>query len=421
MSNWHAKEGDILPKIFWALAVAAVVLWSLIPGYTIGWDSEVYGRAIRALQQGSDPYAEGMSRQVVYHQERSHAADEPIPYTYVYSPMTLPLLRLLGGFKMTAVGTIFWIVYSGGAILAIWVGTQGAAGAEERRVMALVAPAAIFFPGLLQNDVLFSGNIAYIVYGLVLGSALLGWRRHNWSPFYLVVLLASCWKAPLLTLLALPVFSERRQWIGAACTMAAGVGLFALQPVIWPTLFRHYLEAVDLQFRWNHDFGCNPAGVIPNALFQVVPYRVTTVVAYGIVAGSVLAILFALRGRYLAGRIPLAQWWPLLLIGVVLLNPRIMEYDVAAIAVPLAIVSWRFLRRRTDTLGRTAIRWLSFIFATNAFAPFAWKGFAPFVGQVVQSLVLVIVFVAGCWDLIRQSSMEIPLPQDAKSIFPNAF
>ena len=405
-------EAKGLAKVFWGLTFTAVLIWSLVPGYAIGWDSDVYLRALNALRQQKDPYLDGIARQVVYHNERSHKADEPIPYTYVYSPMTLPFLRLTGRLPVRAIGIGFWFLYFVGALLAIWVGTQAADGVKEKRALALMAPAAIFFPGLLQNDVLFSGNIAYIFYGMVMCASLLGWRKHRWLPFYLVVLLFSCWKAPLLSLLVLPVFSERKQWIGAACTMVAGVVLFALQPLVWPSIFRHYLEAVDLQFRWNHDFGCHPAGVLANALFRVAPYRTTTAIGYVLFAGGVLAILFPLRSRYLAGGIKPAQWWPLLLIGVVLLNPRIMEYDVAAITIPLALVSWRFIVRRSASLMRSTILWLLFLLVINAFAPFAWKGFAPFVGQVVHCLVLVVIFAAGSWDLYRQSGVAMAMSKE---------
>ncbi len=49
-------------------------------------------------------------------------------------------------------------------------------------VFALLAPAAIFFPGLLQNDVFFSGNVACILYALVLLGAVVGWRAGTVAP-----------------------------------------------------------------------------------------------------------------------------------------------------------------------------------------------------------------------------------------------
>ena len=382
------------------MATLAVVMWALVPGYTIGWDSNVYVKAMQSLAHGRDPYADGIAVQQAYHAQKVHNPEDEIPYTYVYSPMTLPVLRGLAHLPLRLVGTGFWTLYFAGLLVAIWAGMQFVERGE-RYVFALLAPSAVFFPGLLQNDVLFSGNIAYILYGLVFLAALQGWKRGRWAAFYAVVLLASCWKAPLLTLLAVPVFSERRQMPAAAGTLAAGLAFFAMQPRVWPELFRHYLMAVDLQFQWNHDFGANPAGVLANALYNVAPYRVVSGVGYAAVAGTVLVLMWRLRRHYLAGEILWTRWAPVLMVAVVLLNPRIMEYDVAAITIPLALVMWRFFARLTHSFRRTVIDMAVFFAVVNAFAPFAWKGFAPFVGQVVQGAVVAVVFGCGVWELHR--------------------
>src|SRR6201999_375654 len=105
------------------------------------------------------------------------------------------------------------------------------------------------------------GNIAYILYGAVLAAAFLGWKKNLWWCFYVVVLFAACVKAPLLSLALLPALSARKQWLPTTATVAAGLLLFACQPLIWPALFKHYLEAVELQFSFNQDFGCSPAGL----------------------------------------------------------------------------------------------------------------------------------------------------------------
>ncbi len=137
---------------------------------------------------------------------------------------------------------------------------------SERRYFIYFAPVAAFFPGLLANGTILGGNIAYILYALVLLAAVVGWRRGSWHWFYLAVLAASCVKAPLLSLVAIPVLSARRQWIPAGITTAAGAAFFAMQPLVWPTLFKHYLQAVELQFSYNHDFGSSPAGLFSEIL-----------------------------------------------------------------------------------------------------------------------------------------------------------
>ncbi len=50
------------------------------------------------------------------------------------------------------------------------------------------------------------------------------------------------------------------------------------------------------------------------------------------------AILLFLSKRYFAGEFSLKRWAPVVLTGHLLLNPRIMEYDVAPIALTMALV-----------------------------------------------------------------------------------
>ena len=181
----------------------------------------------------------------------------------------------------------------------------------ERSVFQLLAPAALFFPGLLQHDVILSGNVAIILYALVLLGAVLGWRGGQWHWCYLAILLASCYKAPLLILAVIPLLSARRQWLPAGITLVAGIALFAIQPLVWPSLFHHFLQAVNLQFSYNHDFGCSPAGLLSMLLFGLgISYTVAGTVIYLLYAVPVFAVLLHLSRRFLEGRFSLRRWVP---------------------------------------------------------------------------------------------------------------
>jgi len=385
----------LIPRIFWSCAVLAIVIWGLVPGYDAGWDLRVYKAAILSLRAGHDPYEDGMAAQRIYHATKAQLPpDTPTPFTYVYSPITLPPLRAIALYPLKLEATLYFVLYAFFIVAAIWVSLWLTEDNDEHRVFRFLAPAAVFFPGLLQTDVLFSGNIAYIFHGAALLAAWHGWRRHRWGWFYLVVLLASCYKAPLLYLLAIPVFSTRKQWLYAGITGLAGVGLFAMQPHIWPELFRHYIEAVELQFSYNHDFSASPAGLLANALYNVAPYQVTTAAAYLVTVLVVGAILLLLRSRYLNGELTMKQWLPLMLVGVALLNPRIMEYDVAPLTIVMALVAWRYFGQVTKTLSRRVI-WMSVCFAAlNGYAVYAWR--------FTESIALTALFFAGAWTLFSQ-------------------
>jgi hypothetical protein len=378
--------------IFWLCAIITAVTWFFTPTSAADWDLHVYAKAIDSLRIGHDPYLDGIAIQRVFHAHLAEHPNAPPPFSYVYSPITLPLLRWLGRFPLQWVGGVYWLVYAGCAVAAVWVGMQGIE-LEERNVFMLLAPAAFFFPGLLENDVLLSGNIAYVIYGLIFVAAMIGWRRGQWVWFYLVAIAASCCKAPLLSVLAIPILSSRKEWWPACLSGACGVALFAVQPLLWPAAFQHYLTAVELQFSYNHDFSCSPAGLLADALYNVIPYTVTSVAFYLFYAIPVFAILFYLSRRYLDGEFSFGQWMPVLLTGVILLNPRIMEYDVAAIALPMALIAWRAFARN-NTLGRTFLEMSLFCAFINASARSDWRS--------AECLLLVGLFAAGSWNLYAQ-------------------
>lgn len=382
----------------WVALVIAMVIWTHFE--TPGWDLKVYVAAIHSLRAGHDPYADAMVAQQAYHDQWGDPNGGARPYSYVYSPITLPVLRLIGKLPFWLSGSAYWLVYILAILGQLWVALQFT-GENERRYFIYLTPSAAFFPGLLQNGVVLSGNIAYIVYFTVFWCALVGWRRGTWTWFYAAVLAASCIKAPLLSLVVIPVLSARKQWIAGGFTTAAGIALFAIQPVLWPSLFKNFLKAVDLQFLYNRDFGCSLAGFFSDVLFRMgLPYSPAGLIFYACYAVPLFVLLLYLSRWYLRGSISLNQWAPVLLVGVILLNPRIMEYDLAPVTLLLALIVWRFFASFTTTAK--TILYLAILFAvTNGIATFGW-----YIRKLVDAPLLIVVFAAGCWTLWRQSGIE---------------
>lgn len=381
---------------FWILVFAAMPVWFAFVDAP-GWDLAVYHNALRSLAIGHDPYADAIAVQQLFHSQLALHPDAPVPYSYVYSPITLPLLRLIGEFPIWLSGSVYWLVYLAGILAQIWAGMQ-ATEDTERRYFIYLAPVAAFFPGFLANGVIWSGNVAYILYALVLVAAVLGWKRGSWRWFYLAALAASCVKAPLLSLVVIPILSARRQWLPASITTAAGVTLFAMQPLIWPILFKHYLQAVELQFSYNRDFGCSPAGLFSGVLYDHgIPYSPASLIFYLCYAIPLFGLLLYLSRRFLSGGFSLQQWIPVLLVGVILLNPRLIEYDVAPLALPLAMIAWRLLTSFT-TPARTILFFSVFFGIANAFAIYSWQ-----LRKLMDGPLLVLFFLAGSWNLLQRS------------------
>ena len=380
----------------WTLVLVALPLWMAFD--QPGWDLAVYYNAMRSVHRGVDPYADAIAVQELIQTQRTlHPAVVEIdpPYSYVYSPITIPLLRAIGILPVWFAAALFCLFYVA-AVLAQSGAGLWAADPGERPVFLYLAPLAPFFPGLLANGIVLSGNIAYLLYGAVLVAAVAAWRGASWRFFYAVVLAASCVKVPLLSLALIPALSARRQVLPAAVTLAAGVGLFALQPLLCPTLFHHYLQSIDLLLSLSREFGCSPAGLFSDVLYNHhISYARLTPLFYLAYAVPLFATLVVLARRFFAGHFPLRHWAPVLLVGVILLNPRLIEYDVAPLTLPLALIAWRFLRPLAT--ARTAAILLTVLFlVANAIGLTGWD-----TRKLLDGPLLVLLFVLGVYTLLR--------------------
>ena len=83
----------VIAAIFWILAFASIPGWISVD--QPGWDVTVYLNAIHSVRAGHDPYADAMAVQRLS-LGFGLAYQMPTPFSYVYSPITLPLLRLIG-------------------------------------------------------------------------------------------------------------------------------------------------------------------------------------------------------------------------------------------------------------------------------------------------------------------------------------
>ena len=340
-----------LIALFWLASIITLVV--MVVQGPAAWDASVYWTAIKSVHRGGDPYAEGITAQTVFHNIPNKDPRIHPPMTYVYSPITLPVLRALGELPDWLLGAGYYLALVAAFILQLWAGFQ-MASTDERRWLPFLLPAVAYFPGLLNADVILSANVAYLIHGLVLAAAVPGWKRNRWGWFYAAVLAASICKAPLLTLLAFPVIIGRRQWLPAAATGAAGLALFAAQTKLWPILFAEYMTAVKLQFDWNKDFGFGPAGVLGQALQEAgIPYEMPSEFLY-----LGFAVVLALTLLWISKRIGTDQkvresWVPVVVVGTFLLNPRVKEYDVAALTVPLVLIWGRFIKYLLDLAAKT--------------------------------------------------------------------
>src|SRR5665213_131572 len=404
------SRNDPFVLVLWGLVFVALLVW--IGLQAPGWDVTVCRNAIRSLQSGHDPYVDAIRIQKLAYSNGPIPPNTDPPFSYVYPPITLPILSLLGHLSVNFTGFIYWSMYATAILTQISVGLL-LPNIREKRIFQYLAPVIIFFPGLLADGTVLSGNVAHIFYGAILLAAVIGWRRNVWGWFYVAILIASCVKPPFLALLAIPVLSSRKPWLPASLTALAGFVLFIGQLLLCPLLFRNYLEAVRLMFTLSHDFGCSPEGIFSQWLVaHHLPYYPGNLLFYLAYALPLAGFLFYLSRRYFAGAFMLKQWAPVLLVGAVLLNPRIIEYDVAPIALPLALIVWRvttyFLTTKQAGIA------LSFLFVVaNAFALTSWS-----LRKIIDCPLLVIIFLAGSWHLLYDGRRIVRPALAAKTGLP---
>ena len=377
------------PLWLWAGAAAAIVGMAIFLPF--GWDAKDY---LTALQQYTS-YVNG------------HAG-----FSLAYSPLfMIPVLSAAKLLPLWLATALFGLAYLCGWLAQVRVGMQFATP-DERNILRCVAPVIAFFPGLLVSDVIVSGNMAYILYGLVLATAAVGWKRERWVWFYLAVLVAACVKVHLLTMLAIPLLCGRRQGMRATFTGAIGLGLYALQFRLWPEAFQAYLTSLKVMSQSSRDFGCGPVGNLARVLqIMGVPYETPCIVFYLAYAIVLFLILRALSLLYRERRVSFETWAPVMLLGVVLLDPRNLTYDVAAVSLPMALVAWRCLRGdgqnpRSVVMGGFAV----VLLAVNVFVEINedWITVLPHAWKYLEMFLMVGIFAGGARGLLQEAGVVWP-------------
>lgn len=397
--RWFSRPRLIV--FFWI--GAAIALAAMAYTGAVGWDAKGYWKAVQSVQHHSDPYAEDIVALQAFHQRLATNPAEPRPFVYVYSPLTLTLLRLVGLLPGWLIAMLYGAAVAAGAAIELWAGFQ-MADRGERLWLALCLPAVVFFPGLVTDDVILSGNVAYLLYGAMLLAATAGWKRGQWTWFYISVLIGSIFKTPFLAFLAFPLLIDMRQWLRSGMTAVAGVAIFAAQARAWPELFREYLSSLLLVFDWLHDFGFGPASVLGMYLWRRgQPTAAPTTFLFVVCAGVVGIVLLIFSRRVRQWNVPREAWVPIALVGTALLNPRVMKYDLAAITVPMLLIGGRAVRALWSAAGTNRSRRALILAGSMLFVGIpnlittAGPSWFP-----EEFLVLLGIFVMGIWALPLQ-------------------
>lgn len=296
LAAWHLHVPDTLHQLF--------------------WDSDPYARGIAKIAAGRTPYDDPL--------------DESLPFAY--PPIFARAGALLARLLPSPIGyTLYVALYC-----LSMVGTQlllapfFLRGLDRARALTLLILAPL---SLVSSTMFWSGNIHVIWLFLAALAAVPGVRGDRWMAYRIVALFAMINQPLFASLLLLPVFAGRRQWLPSIATAVLGAAVYLGQRVVDPVLNTEFQRSLPARLAVLGDYGQGMFGIVLWAAGKLTGAKPLLAAGALQVAVSLAIVggLFALRGR-VARDDP--RWWALLAVAIVAVNPRIMPYDVAAVATP---------------------------------------------------------------------------------------
>jgi hypothetical protein len=302
------------------------------------FDLRVSSEAMHYLRAGLDPYAASIAHQ------KAEAALGHRVFSYTYPPVSIEFLNLLNLVPALLRAAIFWTAYAAGLGLQLWAGSRFALP-SERRMLRFVFPLAMFFPAFVPSDTLLSGNIAIPIYGALLAAAVRGWRKQRWGVFLVVTVAVSLFKPPLLLWLVVPLLLGRAQLAPAAAAALSGVGLFVIQKVLWPQRFAGFMASIRLELSLGINYSLVAKFI---ALLQFIghPSERAAIVFYLAVSSAVFGALMYFTRELRRKNVQEQSFAVTLLLSTALFAPRVKEYDLMPLTIPMALIVLRGVRNR---------------------------------------------------------------------------
>ncbi len=283
-----------------------------------GWDLDVYIAAARALAAGLDPYDSAVL----------HAMGvEPVLH-FTSPPLIAWILGLFGRVAPWLMGpllstlTLVALTATPMLLARLFYPRLPAAG-----VVAIGASFAGFH--CAGVTALFAVNMGTLLYLPIIATLADGLLRRRWTAFHIAVAIATVFKPFYAAFWLAPVlahgFNFRQARVGAiaACASAAG---YLLPALLTPTQFNAWLDRLSLQTLGSADVGESAFGAAFTthwpADHPLAPYLV-----HLLFAAALVGLAATIRRPHVR--------WAALLVGVILINPRMKEYDQAIAAVPL--------------------------------------------------------------------------------------
>lgn len=239
---------------------------------------------------------------------------------FVYAPL---VLKMVSTARLILPGRALWYAYLALACTAsvcLPVLISLCLGARWLSIAVSILISSLL-PGFMAEFSLLSGNVAAVLYAMVLGALLFALRSDRWSPFYVAVVVSALIKPPMLAFLLFPLL---RGYVlpSVVSTLAVALGFLA-QRLFMPALYHRFSQAVYTQLVLTGDMGFGVFAKLPAPLRTAAPV---------FLAAGVATVLWYLRpGRWnTASRL----WLPAVLLTCILASPRLLGYDAQIAMLP---------------------------------------------------------------------------------------
>ena len=322
------------------MLAAFVALYMFLHGKELpaGWleDMPVYKLAVHAFMAGADPYAPTSTG-----------------LHFVYPPIVLYAASWLA---RVLPGESEWFFVACIHVVCVLALPFVLARYYLRQSWLTPWMAALIYagePNFCSVQALYSSNVAPSLYLAALLAAIPGIRNNRWTVFYAVIFVAGAVKITFILLLLLPILAGLRQWWRSIATAVAVAAVYAVQKGLMPSLYAGYKRALVEQITMQKLYGFGVFGVVAG-VEQRLHHNIVGITSYAVhavFAAIVFAFLLALKYRGAdklydreTSRGDASLWMGLLLISIIVINPRVLHYDMYialfAAFVVLAI-SWR--------------------------------------------------------------------------------
>jgi hypothetical protein len=335
--RWIVVRLDLtLAAICFAFA-AGYFIYLIFVSHSFFWDFQRDVAVVKAMAAGVSPYD-----RTYLTEHFSIFQTSPIPVTFVYPPLVAEAFYKLSWFMTTSIGCACLLFVQIVSWISIPYLLAGSPTKWYSREFLYVWGLYLVLFGFSGMRIFAVGNPAGILNALIIASIVVAVRTRDYKVFWVAILICSMVKIYFLAFLMLPVILDKR-YIGATVFIFLFALAYSMNYFLSPVLFSEYLDKMAVLSQipvvaegWSL---YSLAHVVFHSFPKISGNR-ALLLALGVhflFVGIIILIAYAIAERYRRPyRFDLLCCW--FFMSAFLISPRIFDYDIAVLTVPLVLL-----------------------------------------------------------------------------------